>query len=374
MSHRSSKPPSKGLDSDGDWLRTATSAAREKSKEPIRGPRKPREKLDLSGLAVGSSGTGFSWGDIQYFLELARRGRLLATARRLSVAHTTVLRRIATLEKCLDRKLFKRTDTGLLLTEAGLELLDYAETMEGAAHAIANHAGERYRPIGPVRVAMMEGMASTFFAPRILEFQDMHPGIVIELVTMLQVANLSRREADISIGFVRPTGARLITRRLSGCSVHLYAAESYLAKHGYPKSVEELGQHRFVDYIDDIIFLPLLRWFRDSVDQRRVAFRSSSPMAQLAAVKKGVGIGMFPDYMVEHADLKVVLPDKVFDKREFWLTTHEDLRNVPRVSAVFDFIRDLFIAQRAYLEGAPAARRPSPRLTRRVVRPASRQP
>lgn len=326
MSHRSSKPPSKG-------------------------PRRRPDKPDLSGLAVGSAGTGFCWDDIQYFLELARRGRLLATARRLSVAHTTVLRRIATLEKCLDRKLFKRTDTGLLLTEAGLELLDYAETMEGAAHAIAKHAGERYRPVGPVRVAMMEGMASTFFVPRIQKFQTEHPGIVIELVTMLQVANLSRREADVSIGFVRPTGARLITRRLSGCSVHLYASESYLAKHGTPKSVEELTQHSFVDYIDDIIFLPLLRWFRDSVDQRRVVFRSSSPMAQLTAVKNGVGIGMFPDYIVEGAGLRAVLPEKIFDTREFWLTTHEDLRSVPRISAVFDFIRDLFIEQRAYLEG-----------------------
>jgi len=332
LSHRSSKPPSKGS-------------------------RRQPDKPDLSGLAVGSAGAGFCWDDIQYFLELARRGRLLATARRLSVAHTTVLRRIATLEKCLDRKLFKRTDTGLLLTDAGLELLDYAETMEGAAHAIAKHAGERYRPVGPVRVAMMEGMASTFFVPRILKFQNTHPGIVIELVTMLQVANLSRREADISIGFVRPTGARLITRRLSGCSVHLYAAESYLEKYGYPNSVEELGQHRFVDYIDDIIFLPLLRWFRDSVDQRRVVFRSSSPMAQLAAVKKGVGIGMFPDYIVEGTDLRPVLPDKIFDKREFWLTTHEDLRSVPRISAVFDFIRDLFIEQRTYLEGATGAQR-----------------
>jgi DNA-binding transcriptional LysR family regulator len=346
LSHRSSKQPNRGSNSAFHQPRGRLAAARKAPKRPKSG-----QKSSLPELVAGPLGTPFCWDDIHYFLELARRGRLLATARRLSVAHTTVLRRIATLEKSLDRKLFKRSDAGLILTDAGLELLNYAETMEGAAHAIAKHAGERNRPAGPVRVAMMEGLASTFFGPRILDFQSINPGIVIELVTLLQIANLSKREADISIGFVRPTGARLVTRRVSGSSVHLYAADTYLARNGKPKTVAELAKHQFVDYIDDIVFLPQLRWFRDSVDQKSVVFRSSSPMAQLAAVKNGVGIGMFPDYMVEGAGLRSVLPDKISDERELWLTTHEELRNVPRVRAVFDYIRELFVQQRAYLEG-----------------------
>lgn len=355
MSHRSSKPPNNGSNGAADAPRGRSAPARKKSRDRTRNERGRADQPATPGLAGDSPATAFCWDDIHYFLELARRGRLAATARKLSVAHTTVLRRIATLEKCLDRKLFKRSEAGLLLTESGLELLAYAETMEGAAHAIAKHAGERNQPAGSVRVAMMEGMVSTFFVPRMLNFQISNPGIVIELVTMLQVANLSKREADISIGFVRPTGARLITRRVSGCSVHLYAADGYLAKHGRPKSVAELSKHQFVDYIDDIIFLPQLRWFRDSVDQKCVVFRSSSPMAQLAAVRSGIGIGMFPDYMVERANLTPILPEKVADQRELWLTTHEDLRNVPRVRAVFDYIKELFVQERAYLEGRSSA-------------------
>jgi DNA-binding transcriptional LysR family regulator len=353
LSDRSSKPPSSGADAP------ERGAGERNAARPVAASRRV-ERGEPAGFPLASSNTTFHWDDIQYFLELARRGRLLATARRLSVAHTTVLRRIASLEKRLDRKLFKRTDIGLLLTDAGQELLAYAEAMEGAAHAIARHAGEGNRPIGPVRVAMMEGMATTFFVPRILEFQKSRPGIVIELVTQLQIANLSKREADISIGFVKPTGSRLIARRVSGCSVHLYASEAYLAKHGRPRSVADLSEHVFVDYIDDIIFLAPLRWFRDTVDQRCVVFRSSSPMAQLTAARNGVGIGMFPDYMVENADLKPVLADKIADQRELWLAIHEDLKNVPRVSAVFDYIKAIFIKERAYLEGRASPRKRGP--------------
>jgi DNA-binding transcriptional LysR family regulator len=349
LSHRSSKPPNKNINGAGHIPRARHASARKKPREGAKGGAvQPLLPPDLAGQAARAA---FYWDDIHYFVELARRGRLLSTARRMAVAHTTVLRRIAALEKSLDRKLFKRSDTGMLLTDAGLELLDYAETMERAAHAIANHAGERHQPAGSVRVAMMEGMVSTFFVPRTINFQISHPGIVIELVTMLQIANLSKREADISISFVRPTGARLVTRRVSGCSIHLYAADSYLAKHGRPKSVTDLGKHHFVDYIDDIIFLPQLRWFRDSVDQKCVVFRSSSPMAQLAAVRSGIGIGMFPDYMVERTGLTPILPEQVSDQRELWLTTHQDLRNVPRVRAVFDYMKELFVQERGYLEG-----------------------
>jgi DNA-binding transcriptional LysR family regulator len=82
------------------------------------------------------------WDDVQYFLELARKDTLLRAARRLGVSHTTVLRRIANLERCLDRKLFGRTQRGFVLTEAGWQLLEHAKAMECAADGI-DRVGER---------------------------------------------------------------------------------------------------------------------------------------------------------------------------------------------------------------------------------------
>ena len=39
------------------------------------------------------------WGDLRFFLELARAGTLLAAARRLGVEHTTIARRLDRLEQ-----------------------------------------------------------------------------------------------------------------------------------------------------------------------------------------------------------------------------------------------------------------------------------
>lgn len=49
---------------------------------------------------------GMDWNNLRYFLELSRAGRLTTAARRLGVDHTTVSRRIQTLEKNLGVQLF----------------------------------------------------------------------------------------------------------------------------------------------------------------------------------------------------------------------------------------------------------------------------
>lgn len=60
-----------------------------------------------------------NWDDIRLFLELAREGSLSAAARRLKVDHSTVARRIATLERDLGLRLFDRLSRGYALTEEG---------------------------------------------------------------------------------------------------------------------------------------------------------------------------------------------------------------------------------------------------------------
>src|SRR5215470_8756998 len=73
------------------------------------------------------------WEDVRYFVALARRGTLSATARDLRVNHATVARRVASLEVVLGRPLFERRAAGYLLTAEGKVVLDEATSMDEAA-------------------------------------------------------------------------------------------------------------------------------------------------------------------------------------------------------------------------------------------------
>ena len=66
------------------------------------------------------------WDDIRYFVELARQGKLSATARVLDVEHSTVARRIGMLEARLGVRLFDRLPKHWALTVEGEELLAQA--------------------------------------------------------------------------------------------------------------------------------------------------------------------------------------------------------------------------------------------------------
>jgi len=294
----------------------------------------------------------FDWNDLTFFLELARHGRLMPAAKRLKVDHTTVSRRVSELERAVDAKLFDRRPDGFVLTEHGHRLLAIAEDIECKALSISGVLGSpgSTQPVGRVRVASMEGIAAFYLSGRFRELARTHPEIVIELVTERHLINLTKREADISVSFVPPQGARLKVRTVGAIRLALFAAPAYLASRGMPASRDELQQHDFVDYVEDLLAISSVHWLLDVLEPTSVVFRSTSLAAQQGAVAAGFGIGLLPLFCSKRDPTLVpVLPDEVVVMRDVFLTVHEDIEHLGRVRAVTRFLAGLFDREAAYL-------------------------
>lgn len=294
----------------------------------------------------------FGWDDLRYFLEISRRGRLLAAAERLGVDHTTVGRRLAALEKSLNTQLFDRTPRGYSLTPAGQRLLAHAEQMEATSLAIQGDlTGSDQILTGAVRVGTAEGFGSRFIAPRLPQLHLQHPGIELDLVTSARFISLSKREADIAINLTRPTTGRLMTRKLCDYALRLYATPDYLAKAPPLTCRDDLLNHVLVGYVDDLIFAQELRYLDEILPNLHPNFRASSVLTQYEAVVAGLGLGVLHCFMADcDPRLQLVLPE-VTIWREYWLVTHEDLRSVARIQAVSRFIVDQVEANQALLRG-----------------------
>jgi DNA-binding transcriptional LysR family regulator len=295
----------------------------------------------------------FNWNDLLFFLELARQGRLMPAAKRLKVDHTTVSRRIAELERALGCKLFDRTSEGFALADAGQRLLPYAEAMETSALSITSDVGGMVENLsGAVRLATMEGIASLYLAGHMREFQEKHPSILVELVTAAHLLNLTRREADISLSFAKPMGPRLAARKIGEFELRLYASPIYLQHRGEPRSPDELVQHDFVDYIDDLVSIREVRWLHDVIRPSNIVFQSSSMIAQHNAAAAGMGLVLLPSFAAARDDrLRPVLVGQVSVKRNLWLTVHEDLRHLRRIKAVLQFLTQLIERDGDFLNG-----------------------
>lgn len=299
-------------------------------------------------MGSGSASTNFTWDDLQYFLAVARTGQLSTAARHLRTSHATVSRRIDRLEFALKVKLFERNPRGYILTAIGQRFVETAERMEmetDRLHADIAAGATAHR--GVVRLSAPEGFSNFFLAHHIGDFSVRHPNLSLELVTIQQIMSLSRKEADIAVMLDPPKGGPYAIEKITDYRLSVYGARNYLEGKPVIRRREELLEHPFIGYIEDMIFAPGLDYLGDVHPGIKARFQSSSIFAQLTATLNGLGLCVLPHFIArKQPDLQIVLAEEVQLTRHYWLVQHRDFISIPRVRAVGDYIVGLVEANR----------------------------
>lgn len=298
--------------------------------------------------------SNLNWNDLRFFLALQRDGRLITAARRLRVDHTTVARRIATLEEALGARLFEKSPAGHMLTDAGRALVPYAEAVEAQYSAMMMQvAGKDTALSGTVRVMAPDVFGSRLIMPSLADFREQHGDIRVEVVEETRHGALSRREADLALTFSRPEVGRLVARKLGEFCLRLYASPEYLERRGMPETAEDLSvYHDFIWFVDDLLNIEEIRRIEKQSKDINVVMRCTSMAGQAHAAATGGGLAYLPCFYADRLPgLVRVLPDSQVSTRELWLVGHEDTRRVARISALSGFLEKLVRSCRAELIG-----------------------
>jgi DNA-binding transcriptional LysR family regulator len=277
------------------------------------------------------------WETQRAFLAVLREGSLSGAARVLGLAQPTVRRRIERLEAAIGAPLFVRAPNGLVPTERADALMGHAEAMALAADAFHRSASADVGAIaGVVRISASEIVAVEILPPILQPLLAAHPALAVELSANNRNEDLLRREADVAVRMIAPQQDALVARRIGSITVGLYAHADYLAACGTPYSLDDAAGHALIGPARSD---PALRVLREKgmLPPQDFTFRSDSDLAQLAAVRAGLGIGVCHVPLARRDPALVhVLPDIFALLLETWVVTHEDLRSVARVRAVFD--------------------------------------
>ncbi|WPB57400.1 LysR family transcriptional regulator [Xylophilus sp. GOD-11R] len=280
-----------------------------------------------------------SWDDVQVFLAVVQAGSIAASAKRIGVNHSTVLRRIGSLEDTLSTRLFDRLPTGYTLTAAGHE---FAERLGGITDQIEEahrHLSRRDVEIrGLVRVAAPELLVRTVLMPLFARFSLRYPAVQLQLVLGTQRLNLTRREADVAVRVSNAPPENLVGRRIGRVQSALYASRDYLAS--LPPGAT-IADYRWVALDDSLAHLNQAKWMQRHVDPARVAIQVDAVDGMVEAVACGAGAGLL---LCPVADLRPELvrlapPDESMDW-SIWILTHPDLRQVARIRALTEFLFD----------------------------------
>jgi DNA-binding transcriptional LysR family regulator len=284
----------------------------------------------------------FDWNQIRAFLATVETGSLSSAARSLGLTQPTLSRQVAALERDLGVMLFERIGRSLTLTAAGSELVAAVRDMGDAARRVSLAASSQSQSIaGLVRITASDVVAAYLLPAALERLQAIAPSIQVEIVASNAVSDLMRREADIAIRHVRPTQPDLVARRCPDTSARLYAATSYLDRHGRPQSGADLADASFVGYTDAGGLVSELNARGLPLTGSNFRWTTGSVVVAWELIKQGLGPGVMFSLVADATPgIEPVLPDVAPFPVPMWLATHRELHTSRRIRLVFDFLAD----------------------------------
>jgi DNA-binding transcriptional LysR family regulator len=271
------------------------------------------------------------WDDFRFFAELVRHGNLSATARRLRADHSTVSRRIDSLERALKIKLFDRLPRGYVLTAEGERIAKRVSALEQAVFSIQRLEGGEAAIEGRVRISAPPAFASLWLVPRLAKLRRDHPGLVLNIIGATTAASLVRREADIAMRLLKPEHSALKTRSLGRLRYGIYGARTYL------NTVAE-EDRVFLAYDEELDASPQQRWLRKVSGGRPIAILANDLVSMISAVRAGMGLAALPHIRVEGEKKLRCVAESEEATRELSLVYHPDIGRSARIRVVIDHL------------------------------------
>jgi len=280
----------------------------------------------------------FDWNRARAFLVTAEEGSLSAAARALDMTQPTVGRQVSALEAELGVSLFERTNSGLVLTQSGADLMAQVKAMADAATNLSRMASGHAETVeGIVCISATEMIAAFVLPPIIEKLRKQWPKIEIEIIASSDTSDLSRREADIAIRNYRPTQQELIVKRVKNTSGHLYASKRYIQNLKHRQSPKDLNKAVFLGTDRSNRIISYLNKFGFQLSSSNFPVIVANHFVQWEMVKHGIGIGfMTTDIGDAEFLVEKVLPTFSAFETETWLVAHRELKTSGKLRVVFD--------------------------------------
>lgn len=292
--------------------------------------------------------TNADWDLLQSLHAVLEAGSFSAAARLRRLTQPTLGRHIDQLERQLGAPLFLRSPRGLQPTDLALAFRQHLADMAAAAAAASRDveslaSGEG----GVVRVTVSDIVGIEVIPAMLARFRAAHPKVDVELALSNRNEDLTRRDADVAVRMARPTQNSLVARKVGDLRLGFHAHPAYVEAHGLPTTFDELEGHTLIGFDRTFPELATGLSVGRPITRELFAYRTDNDVAQLAALRAGVGIGVCQTQIARREGLVPVMPDAFGFDLPIWICMHETLRGSPRMRLMFDHLAAEFAAYAA---------------------------
>jgi DNA-binding transcriptional LysR family regulator len=272
--------------------------------------------------------------ELEVILALVRTGTLAKAGERLSVDASTVFRSVQKMEKGLGQRLFERSRSGYMPSELAQELARHAERLEAALEGARSAAQMDPEHVsGSVRITTTDTILHGLIAPALKSLHVSHPLLGFDLHAGNELANLTRRDADIAVRATKRPPQHLVGKHVGPIRVALFSAR----KGGITAFDENVaGEVNWIAPDDALPEHPSVIWRRKHFPKITPAFRVNSILTVAELVSQDLGIGLLPTFLTRARSDLVQLTEALDEcQTELWLLTHAESRHLRRVSTVY---------------------------------------
>ncbi len=301
---------------------------------------------------------------LRSFVLVADKRGFAAAAAEEGVTPVVMGRRLSALEERLGVKLMHRSTRGLRLTEVGERFVeDCRATLRDFDDLELSIARSRRSVSGTLAVSAPAGFGRRHVAPHAPQFMQRHAGIRLSFTLTDSVVDLVEERADVAIRIGLVSDPNYVVVKLHPNRRVVCAAPDYLARHGTPRTPDDLLAHN------------CLTLNSSRSQQRGWTFREGDRVASVPVrgnlscndgellydwMLQGLGLGWRSTWEVQAAigrgELVTVLQEHEIADYDIQ-AVYPQQRYVPaKVTAFIAYLKALYAAPAYWSRGLPQAR------------------
>jgi len=181
------------------------------------------------------------------FAVVARKGSFTQAAEELDITKSAVSQQIKALELDIGARLLNRTTRGVAATALGEKLLQRCQLLHDQLDMVFADVTEAgIAPKGKFAVTFPHALASNVTLPAIEQLCQEYPGLEPDLIASDSELDLVTHGLDVAIhaGELPDSSYRALP---IGEMIEVFCASPlYLNRHGIPKTVSDLAEHRWI--------------------------------------------------------------------------------------------------------------------------------
>ena len=245
---------------------------------------------------------------IAAFTAVARHASFTRAAAELGVSPSALSQTVRQLESRLGVRLLERSTRRVGLTELGRQFLDGATPgLAQLAQAVQALDERRDQPTGVLRLNVSAVAAHLLLVPHLADFAQAYPGITLELNCDNRLLDLVAGGFDAGIRLGESLAQDVVAMPLGGpVRMACFAAPSYLARHGTPRTPEALKEHACIGF--RLSSGSIYRWefmrrgqLFDMALQGPLVGNDNRVLMEAVRAGTGVGLGFEPEVQADFA-------------------------------------------------------------------------